>query len=122
VVLKGGFAAWSAMGDANASIPTPQPVLPRPMWGAYGRVPSATSLSFVAPVALEAGLESRLRLARKLVQVGDVSARGKADMVNNDALPDIRVDPDTFTVTIDGDPVEAAPVTVLPMAQRYFLF
>jgi urease subunit alpha len=122
VVLKGGFAAWSAMGDANASVPTPQPVLPRPMWGAYGRVPSATSLSFVAPVALEAGLESRLGLARKLAPVGDVSARGKADMVNNDALPDIRVDPDTFTVTIDGDPVEAAPATELPMAQRYFLF
>ena len=122
VVLKGGFAAWSAMGDANASIPTPQPVLPRPMWGAYGRVPSATSLSFVAPVALQAGLEPRLGLARKLVPVRDVSERGKADMVNNDALPDIRVDPDTFTVTIDGDPVEAAPATELPMAQRYFLF
>ncbi len=122
VVLKGGMIAWGAMGDANASIPTPQPVLPRPMWGAFGRVPSATSVSFVAPVALESGLPEKLGLARSLLPVLDVSARGKADMVNNDALPDIRVDPDTFTVTIDGDAVEAAPAAELPMAQRYFLF
>jgi urease subunit alpha len=122
VVLKGGFVAWAAMGDANASIPTPQPVLPRPMWGAYGRVPGRTSLSFVSPAALDAGLADRLALSRELVAVTDVSVRGKADMVNNDAMPDIRVDPDTFTVRIDGDVVEAAPVTELPMAQRYFLF
>jgi urease subunit alpha len=121
-VLKGGFVAWAAMGDANASIPTPQPVLPRPMWGAYGRVPAATSVSFVAPAAVEDGLAERLGLARELVPVLDVSRRGKADMVNNDVLPDIRVTPDTFTVTIDGIPVEAAPVTELPMAQRFFLF
>jgi urease subunit alpha len=122
VVLKGGFVAWAAMGDANASIPTPQPVLPRPMWGAYGRVPARTSLSFVSSAALEAGLADRLGLERELVPVADVARRGKADMVNNDALPDIRVDPDTFTVRIDGEVVEAAPATELPMAQRYFLF
>jgi urease subunit alpha len=122
VVLKGGFAAWAAMGDANASIPTPQPVLPRPMWGAYGAVPAKTSLSFVAPAAIEAGLPEKLGLGRDLVPVADVSARGKADLVNNDALPDIRVDPDTFTVRIDGAVVEAAPAAELPMAQRYFLF
>jgi urease subunit alpha len=122
VVLKGGFVAWAAMGDANASIPTPQPVLPRPMWGAYGRVPARTSLSFVSPAALEAGLADRLGLDRELVPVANVSGRGKADMVNNDTLPDIRVDPDTFTVRIDGEVVEAAPATELPMAQRYFLF
>jgi urease subunit alpha len=122
VVLKGGFAAWGAMGDANASIPTPQPVLPRPMWGAYGVTPARTSVSFVAPAALDDGLADRLGLARKLVPVADVSGRGKADMVHNDALPEIRVDPDTFTVRIDGDIVEAAPAQSLPMAQRYFLF
>jgi urease subunit alpha len=122
VVLKGGFIAWAAMGDANASIPTPQPVLPRPMWGAYGRVPARTSLTFVAPAALEAGLAERLQLTRPLVPVADTSARGKADLVNNAALPDIRVDPDTFTVRIDGEVVEADPATELPMAQRYFLF
>jgi urease subunit alpha len=121
-VLKGGFVAWAAMGDANASIPTPQPVLPRPMWGAYGQVPSATAVSFVAPAALDDGLAERLGLARRLVPVLDVSDRRKGDMINNDALPDIRVDPDTFTVTIDGAAVEAAPATELPMAQRYFLF
>jgi urease subunit alpha len=122
VVLKGGFIAWAAMGDANASIPTPQPVLPRPMWGAYGRVPAKTSLTFVSPAALEAGLAERLGLTRELVPVADISSRGKADLVNNAALPDIRVDPDTFTVRIDGEVVEADPATELPMAQRYFLF
>jgi urease subunit alpha len=121
-VIKGGFVAWAAMGDANASIPTPQPVLPRPMWGAYGRVPAHTSLSFVSAAALDAGLAGRLNLTRDLIPVADVSARGKADLVNNDALPDIRVDPDTFTVRIDGDVVESAPAAELPMAQRYFLF
>jgi urease subunit alpha len=122
VVLKGGFVAWAAMGDANASIPTPQPVLPRPMWGAYGKVPARTSLTFVSPAALEAGLADRLGLDRALVPVADVSGRGKANLVNNDAMPDIAVDPDTFTVRINGEPVEAAPATELPMAQRYFLF
>src|SRR6201991_1755340 len=76
VVLKGGFAAWAAMGVANASIPTPQPVLPRPMWGAYGTVPAKTSLSFVSPAALEAGLAAQLSLTRDLVPVADVSRRG----------------------------------------------
>jgi urease subunit alpha len=122
VVLKGGFIAYGAMGDANASIPTPQPVLPRPMWGSYGRVPGRTSLTFTSPAALEAGLASRLSLTRELVPVKDVSGRGKADLVNNAALPDIRVDPDTFTVRIDGEVIEADPATELPMAQRYFLF
>jgi urease subunit alpha len=122
VVLKGGFVAWAAMGDANASIPTPQPVLPRPMWGAYGSVPGRTSLTFVAPAALADGLASRLGLDRELVPVADVSRRGKADMVNNDALPDIQVEPDTFTVRIDGDVVEPSPAVTLPMTQRYFLF
>jgi hypothetical protein len=79
------------------------------MWGAYGRVPARTSVSFVSPAALEAGLADRLSLSRALVPVGDVSVCGKAAMVNNDALPDITVDPDTFTVRIDGEVVEAAP-------------
>jgi urease subunit alpha len=121
-VIKGGFVAWAAMGDANASIPTPQPMLPRPMWGAAPAVAGGTSLSFVSPVALKEGLAEKLGLDRDLVPVADVSARGKADMVNNDALPDIRVQPDTFTVRIDGEVIEAAPAIELPMAQRYFLF
>jgi urease subunit alpha len=121
-VLKGGVIAWAAMGDANASIPTPQPVLPRPMFGAAPRTAAATSVHFVAPAAIDAGLAGRLAVDRALVPVKDTRLVGKADMVLNDALPRIDVDPDTFTVSIDGDEVEPAPATELPMAQRYFLF
>ncbi|OLB64174.1 MAG: urease subunit alpha [Actinobacteria bacterium 13_2_20CM_2_72_6] len=120
LVVKGGMIAWAQMGDANASIPTPQPVFPRPMFGAYGAVPAATSLAFVAPAALEAGLELDIR--RALVPVADVRSRGKADLPENNAMPRIEVDPDTFTVRIDGTVVEPDPVTELPMSQRYFLF
>jgi urease subunit alpha len=120
LVIKGGMIALAQMGDANASIPTPQPILPRPMFGAYGAVPAATSVSFVAPAALEAGLE--LDVKRRLVPVADVRSRGKADLPNNGAMPRIEVDPDTFTVRVDGEVVEPDPVTELPMAQRYFLF
>ncbi|ADP83884.1 urease subunit alpha [Pseudofrankia inefficax] len=122
LVLKGGFITWAAMGDANASIPTPQPILPRPMFGAARGPAAASSLTFVAPAAIEAGLPARLELATPMVPVRDVRRRGKADLINNTATPDIRVDPDTFTVTIDGDAIEPAPVRELPMAQRYFLF
>jgi urease subunit alpha len=121
-VLKGGMIAWAAMGDANASIPTPQPVLPRPMFGAAPRAAAATSLAFVAPAAVDDGLADRLAVRRALVAVADVRRRTKADMPENDALPEITVEPDTFTVRIDGDVVEPDPVPELPMAQRYFLF
>lgn len=122
VVIKGGMIAWGAMGDANASIPTPQPVLPRPMFGAYGVVPGRTSVAFVARAAIDDGLEERLGLNRRMVAVNDVRKRTKADMPLNDAVPRIEVDPDTFTVRIDGEAAEAAPAAELPMAQRYFLF
>jgi urease subunit alpha len=122
VVVKGGAIAWAAMGDANASIPTPQPVLPRPMFGAYGVVPAATSLAFIAPAAIDAMLADRLAVRRRLAPVADVRRRTKADLPNNDALPRIEVEPDTFTVRVDGVVVEPEPVTELPMAQRYFLF
>lgn len=120
LVMKGGMIAYAQMGDANASIPTPQPMLPRPMFGAYGVVPAKTSLAFVAPAALEAGLE--LDVKRAMVPVADVRSRGKADLPHNSAMPHIVVDADTFTVRIDGEVVEPDPPTVLPMAQRYFLF
>jgi urease subunit alpha len=126
LVIKGGMIAWAAMGDANASIPTPQPVLPRPMFGAFGTVPAATSVAFVAPAALEAGLadelSGRLGVRRPLLPVAGVRARGKTDLPENGALPRIEVEPDTFTVRIDGDVVEPAPADELPMAQRYHLF
>ncbi|MER6944925.1 urease subunit alpha [Nonomuraea sp. NPDC000554] len=122
LVVKGGVVAWAQMGDANASIPTPQPVLSRPMFGASPATASATSLHFVSPLSLDAGLADRLAVRRRLVAVSDVRARGKSSMPMNDALPDIQVAPDTFEVRIDGDLVEPAPAAVLPMAQRYFLF
>ncbi|MGA4545604.1 urease subunit alpha [Uniformispora flossi] len=120
LVLKGGAIAHAAMGDANASIPTPQPVLPRPMFGAANA--RATSVHFVAPAALDAGLADRLAVRRRLVPVADVRARGKSAMPLNDATPRIEVDPGTFAVRIDGEKVESEPAAALPMAQRYFLF
>ena len=122
LVLKGGMIAWAQMGDANASIPTPQPVLPRPMFGAHGRGPSMTSVHFVAPQALADGLGERLHVQRRLVEVQDVRRRGKADMPLNDARPSIEVNPDTFAVRIDGQVWDQAPASSLPMAQRYMLF
>ncbi len=122
VVLKGGTIAWAAMGDANASIPTPQPVLPRPMFGAVPTVAAASSVAFVSPAALEDGLHDRLDVRRRLVPTADVRRRGKADLPHNDALPHITVDAETFAVSIDGDEVVPEPAVELPMAQRYFLF
>jgi urease subunit alpha len=123
LVIKGGFIAWSQMGDANASIPTPQPVLPRPMFGAAPVVAADSSVVFVAPLALETPeLTERLALGRRLLAVRDTRALTKADLPNNDARPDVRVEPDTFAVTVDGELIEEAPATELPMAQRYFLF
>ena len=122
LVLKGGAIAWAAMGDANASIPTPQPVLPRPMFGAHPTVAAGLAVHFVSPTAIEDDLAARLGLRRRLVPVKNVRSRGKADLPLNDAMPDIRVDPDTFTVRIDGEVWQEQPASELPMAQRYFLF
>ncbi|MFE2014502.1 urease subunit alpha [Streptomyces sp. NPDC059491] len=121
-VLKGGQIAYAQMGDANASIPTPQPVLPRPMFGALGRAAAAGSVNFVAPAAIEDDLPRRLGLHKEFAAIGSTRRVTKADMRENDALPRVEVDADTFSVTIDGEPVEPAPAAELPMAQRYFLF
>jgi urease subunit alpha len=122
VIVKGGFIAWGQMGDANASIPTPQPVWPRPMFGASGAAAARTSVTFVAPAALEAGLAGELAVQGRLVPVGNTRALGKDDLPENTARPRIDVEPDTFAVRIDGELVEEQPVAELPMAQRYFLF
>lgn len=122
LVIKGGMIAWGAMGDANASIPTPQPVLARPMFGSLPRAAAASSVTFVAASALEQGLADRLGLDRALVASADTRQRGKADLPLNDAMPAITVDADTFAVRIDGDLVEERPARELPLAQRYFLF
>jgi len=122
LVLKSGVIAWAQVGDANASIPTPQPVLPRPMFGAFGSLPARLGVHFVSAAGLEAGLADQWDGDRPLVATKDVSRLGKADLPLNDALPSIEVDPETFTVRIDSEPVEPAPPAELPMTQRYFLF
>jgi urease subunit alpha len=122
LVLKAGVIAWALMGDANASIPTPQPELPRPMFGARGGQPARLGLQFVSTAALDAGLAARWTSERRLVPTADVSELTKSDLPMNNALPDIQVDPETFTVRIDGEVVEPEPADLLPMAQRYFLF
>jgi urease subunit alpha len=122
LVVKGGMIAWAAMGDPNASIPTPQPVLSRPMFGAHGRATASTALTFVSAAALAAGVPQRLGLARRAVAVSRCRSIGKRDMVHNDALPRIEVDTETYEVRADGELLTCEPVRVLPMAQRYFLF
>ncbi|MBM2823493.1 MAG: urease, alpha subunit [Thermoleophilia bacterium] len=122
VVVKGGSIAWAPLGDPNASIPTPQPVLGRPMFAGSGRAAAEASLAFVAPAALENGIADRLALRRRVTAVANTRAIAKADLPENTALPEIRVEPDTFRVWIDGDEVEPQPAAELPMAQRYFLF
>jgi len=122
LVLKAGVIAWAAMGDANASIPTPQPRLPRPMFGAFGTMPSRLGLHFVSPAALEDGLADRWASERPLVPTRDVSLLSKASLPENDALPSIDVDSETFAVRVDGELIEPWPAQELPMAQRYFLF
>jgi urease subunit alpha len=122
VVVKGGFVASSQMGDANASIPSPQPVWSRPMFGASPVAAARTSLTFVAPAAIEAGLAEQLLIHRRLVATRDTRSLSKDDMPENRARPRIEVDADSFAVRIDGDLIEEAPVAELPMAQRYFLF
>lgn len=122
LVVKGGQIAYAQMGDANASIPTPQPILPRPMYGAIGRAPASNSFNFVAPLAIEDGLPERLSLGKRFVAIDSTRGVTKADMRENDARPRVQVDPDSFAVHIDGELVEATPAAELPMAQRYFLF
>ncbi|MFJ8111400.1 urease subunit alpha [Streptomyces sp. NPDC096132] len=122
LVIKGGQIAYAQMGDANASIPTPQPILPRPMYGAIGRAPASNSFNFVAPLAIEDGLPERLQLGKRFVAIESTRGLTKADMRENDARPRVQVDPDSFAVHIDGELVEATPAAELPMAQRYFLF
>jgi len=122
LVIKGGAIAWAQIGDANASIPTPQPILGRPMFAAAAGVAGPRSVTFVAPAAIASGLEGRLGLARALVPVKDTRGVGKAQLPLNHSCPTIEVDPSTFRVRVDGETIEPAPVSELPLAQRYNLF
>ena len=122
LVVKGGMIAWGAMGDANASIPTPQPVLYRPMFGSFGRAIGPSGVTFLSQAAVDAGLPAQLGLNKQIAAVRNCRTIGKAQMVHNDATPVIEVDPETYEVHVDGVLATCEPATILPMAQRYFLF
>jgi urease subunit alpha len=122
LVIKGGSIVAAAMGDPNASIPTPQPVHYRPMFAAFGKARTRSSLTFVSRVSLEDGLAARLNVERALVPVENTRNISKKDMIHNDATPKLEVDAETYEVRADGELLTCQPARVLPMAQRYFLF
>jgi urease subunit alpha len=122
MIIKGGMIVAAPMGDPNASIPTPQPVHYRRMFGALGGARTATSVSFVSQVALQSDLGARLGLRKRLVPVMGTRTLRKSDMVLNDYLPQIEVDAQTYEVRADGQLLTCEPASVLPLAQRYFLF
>ncbi|MEO1508418.1 MAG: urease subunit alpha, partial [Cyanobacteria bacterium J06633_23] len=122
LVIKGGAIAWAQMGDANASIPTPQPIHMRPMFGAFGGAIASTSLTFVSNAAVEAGIASQIGLQTPAVAVSGCRNLSKADMKLNDYQPTMEVDPETYEVRADGQLLTCEPADELPMAQRYFLF
>jgi len=122
IVLKGGFIAWAQMGDPNASIPTPQPVHMRPMFGSFGKAIAPTSLTFLSQEALKSGIAEQIGLQKQVVAVSGCRTISKRHLKLNDALPQIEVDPETYEVRADGQLLMCEPATILPMAQRYFLF
>ncbi|HIL71771.1 MAG TPA: urease subunit alpha, partial [Verrucomicrobia bacterium] len=122
LILKGGMIACANMGDPNASIPTPQPMFYRPQFAAHGRAKFTTSVTFVSQASLDSGLKDQLELSKRLVAVNNTRNIGKKDMVLNDALPKIEVDPESYTVKADGEVLTCEPLKELPLAQRYFLF
>lgn len=122
VIIKGGFISWSVMGDANASIPTPQPVIYRPMFGSFGSAIAETSLSFMSKAGIDEGIPEQLGLQKQASAVKNCRTIGKADMIHNEAMPKIDVDPETYEVRADGELLICEPADKLPLAQRYFLF
>ncbi|HZV34185.1 MAG TPA: urease subunit alpha, partial [Verrucomicrobiae bacterium] len=122
MVIKGGMIAWSQMGDPNASIPTPQPVFMRPMFGAFGHAPGPISISFVGQLAKKNGIADAYGLSKRVEAVSGCRKLGKKDMKWNDAMPRITVDPETYEVRADGELLVCEPAELLPLAQRYFLF
>ncbi len=122
IVIKGGAIAYAQMGDANASIPTPQPIAMRPMFASYGKAVATTCLTFMSEAGIEANIGQQLGLEKTVVPVRNTRNIGKADMKLNNALPHIEVDSETYEVRADGELLTCEPATTLPMAQRYFLF
>lgn len=112
----------SIMGDPNASIPTPQPVFYRNMFGALGKATAKSCLTFMSQAAIEAQIPQQLGLNKKIVAVANCRNLTKKDMIHNDAMPNIEVNPETYAVTIDGQLITCEPASELPLAQRYFLF
>lgn len=122
MVIKGGTIAWANMGDPNASIPTPEPVIMRPMFGAFGKAGSANSIAFVSKAALDDGVKDHYGLKKRVEAVGNVRKLTKLDMKLNDALPNIKVDPETYKVTADDVVLTCAAATTVPLSRNYFLF
>ncbi|WP_071394286.1 urease subunit alpha [Bacillus tuaregi] len=122
LILKGGMIAWSVMGDPNASIPTPQPVLYRPMFASFGKAKYSTSLTFVSKAAYELGVPKKLALQKKVVPVGNIRQLTKKDMIFNGETPEIEVDPQTYEVRVNGEFITCEPDDKVSLAQRYFLF
>jgi len=122
LVVKGGLIVWAQMGDANASIPTPQPLRMRPMFGAFGRAPGSISLAFVSRRSLDEDVAQNYGLGKRLEAVRGCRSLGKRDMKLNDVMPRMRVDAETYTVSADGEELRCEPASRLPLAQRYFLF
>ncbi|AEF93630.1 Urease subunit alpha [Desulfotomaculum nigrificans CO-1-SRB] len=122
MVIKGGMIAFSQMGDANASIPTPQPVISRLMFGALGRAKYTTSLTFVSKAAYDAGIKEQLKLEKQVVPVKNCRSVSKSQMIHNNKTPEILVDPETYEVRVNGELLTCGPAKELAMAQRYFLF
>jgi urease subunit alpha len=121
VIVKGGMICWSQMGDPNASIPTPQPVYYRPMFGALGRAVQATRVTFMSQAALDDGVPAKLGLTSMVLPVRHCRSVSKQDMVRNNATPRIAVDPDTYQVTLDGEPATIEPARTLPLTQLFYL-
>ncbi|WP_231891438.1 urease subunit alpha [Paenibacillus swuensis] len=122
IILKGGMIAYAQMGDPNASIPTPQPVYGRPMFGAFGKAVQRTSITFISKYAYDNGVHEELGLQKRIEYVKGCRSVGKKDMIHNNGTPTIEVNPETYEVRVDGEPVTCEPAEVLPMAQRYYLF
>lgn len=122
LVIKGGTIAWSNMGDPNASIPTPEPVMMRPMFGAFGLAGSANSIAFVSKMGLDSGIKEEYGLKKRVEAVSNTRNITKLDMKLNDALPHITVDPETYTVTADGEVLTCSAATTVPLSRNYFLF
>jgi urease subunit alpha len=122
MVIKCGTITTALMGDPNASIPTPQPVHYRPMFGSFGRSLTESSVTFVSQAALNDSVGEKLGLQKQTLAVSGTRNLGKESMIHNDLLPEIEVDPETYEVRADGALLTCEPAEVLPMAQRYFLY